>query len=58
MKKNLKKLFQNPKGLQKLDTKHVSLALKEDFQKNKTFDFFFQKKGLRRSKIVAETKKA
>ena len=44
MKKNLKKLFQNPKGLQKLDTKHVSLALKEDFQKNKTFDFFFKKR--------------
>ena len=45
----MKKLFQNQKGLQKFDTKHVSLAPKEDFQKNKTFDSF-SKKGVKEVK--------
>ena len=42
--KNLKNLFQNQKGLQKLDTKHISLAPKKDFQKKENF-WVFSKKG-------------
>ena len=33
----LKKYFQNQKGLQKLGTKHVPHAPKEDFQKKSKF---------------------
>ena len=40
----LKKYFQNRKGLQKLDTKHVPHAPKEDFQK-KSKILVFSKKG-------------
>ena len=45
----LKKYLKNRKGLQKLDTKHVPNAPKEDFQKVKIFSFF-KKEGLRGSK--------
>ena len=39
----LKKYFQNRKGLQKLDTKHVPHAPKEDFQKKSKFLVFSKK---------------
>ena len=45
----LKKYFQNQKGLQKLDTKHVAHAPKENFQKSKKIELF-KKGGLRGSK--------
>ena len=45
----LKKYFQNRKGLQKLGTKHVPHAPKEDFKKVKILSFF-KKWGLRGSK--------
>ena len=38
------KYFQNRKGLQKLDTKHVPHVHKENFQKKSIF-FVFSKKG-------------
>ena len=46
----LKKYFQNQKGLQKLGTKHVPHAPKEDFQKKVKIFSFFKKGGLRGSK--------
>ena len=42
----LKKYLQNRKGLQKLDTKNVPQAPKEDFQKSQNFEFF-KKKGVK-----------
>ena len=42
----LKKYFQNRKGPQKLGTKHVPHAPKEDFQKSQNFEFF-QKRGFK-----------
>ena len=44
--KILKKYFQNWKGLQKLDTKHVPHAQKKIFFKSQNFEYF-QKGGVK-----------